>query len=349
MPQHRMSTQNSLPPESLYRTHEALGQSEAFLDLQEKLSRVAPVDRPVLLLGERGTGKELAAARIHFLSGRWKGPYIALNCSALAPTLMESELFGHEKGAFTGADRRRTGRFETAHRGTLFLDEIGNMPLEVQEKTLRLVEYGSFERVGSSRSIEVDVRIVAATNSDLIQQTKEGYFKADLLDRLTFEVVFLPPLRERAEDIPLLANHFASRMAFEMERQDTPVFAPETMTLLENYPWPGNIRELKNVVERAVYRTDDTVIRKITFSPFEKFHMGGALPATLDAPVDPKDHPMDKLLKMPLQDAVRELKVRMLNHALSKARHNQRKAADTLGLTYHQFRGLYRSFKNDIR
>jgi len=202
--------------------------------------------------------------------------------------------------------------------------------------------------VGSSRSIEVDVRIVAATNADLVQQTEEGYFKADLLDRLSFEVVFLPPLRERAEDIPLLANHFASRMAFEMERRDTPVFAPETMALLEKYPWPGNIRELKNVVERAVYRTDETVIRKIIFNPFSEFHMGGAPPATSEAPVDPKEHPMDKLLNMPFQDAVRELKVRMLNSALSKARHNQRKTADSLGLTYHQFRGLYRSLKNDI-
>ena len=334
-------------PESLSRPHDALGQSEPFLNLQEQLSRVAPVDRPVLLLGERGTGKELAAARIHFLSGRWKNPLVALNCSALAPSLIESELFGYEKGAFTGAERQRTGRFEAAHEGTLFLDEIGNMPLEVQEKTLRLVEYGTFERVGSAKNIEVDVRLVAATNVNLVKRAREGHFKADLLDRLSFEVIFLPPLRERTEDIPLLANHFASRMAFEMERPDTPIFAPETAALLEHYPWPGNIRELKNVVERAVYRTDDVIIKEIVFDPFENFH------TMEDLPKDPKPsvHPQvqvteDDLLNMSLKDAVRELKVRMMNRALLSARHNQKKAAHILGLTYHQFRGLYRTLKS---
>ena len=351
MNRYETSSRKPVSPESVSRSHDALGQSEPFLNLQEQLSRVAPIDRPVLLLGERGTGKELAAARIHFLSGRWKGPYIALNCSALAPSLIESELFGYEKGAFTGAERRRTGRFESAHGGTLFLDEIGNMPLEVQEKTLRLVEYGTFERVGSSRSIEVDVRLVAATNMNLAKRTREGHFKADLLDRLSFEVVFLPPLRERIEDISLLANHFASRMAFEIERPETPIFAPETMALLENYPWPGNIRELKNVVERAVYRTDAVIIREIAFDPFEGFHMRENLP---DIPknllVDPKIPVMDDdLLNKSLKDAVRELKVRMMSRALSSARHNQKKAAHILGLTYHQFRGLYRTLEDDIK
>ncbi len=349
MNRYKTSSQKPVSLESVSSPHEALGQSEPFLNLQEQLSRVAPIDRPVLLLGERGTGKELAASRIHFLSKRWKGPLVALNCSALAPSLIESELFGYEKGAFTGAERRRTGRFEAAHEGTLFLDEIGNMPLEVQEKTLRLVEYGTFERVGSSRSIEVDVRLVAATNVDLVKRTREGDFKADLLDRLSFEVVFLPPLRERAEDISLLANHFASRMAFEMDRSETPVFAPETLALLENYPWPGNIRELKNVVERAVYRTDDTVIREIVFDPFEKFHMSGNLPHTPKPSVDPPPPITDALFKMPLQDAVREFKVRMLKRALLSARNNQKKAADILGLTYHQFRGLYRTLKDHIQ
>jgi psp operon transcriptional activator len=342
------SSQKPVSPESLSRPQDALGQSEAFLNLQEQLSRVAPIDRPVLLLGERGTGKELAAARIHFLSKRWKGPLVALNCSALAPSLIESELFGYEKGAFTGAERRRTGRFEAAHGGTLFLDEIGNMPLEVQEKTLRLVEYGTFERVGSSESIEADVRLVAATNADLVERTREGRFKADLLDRLSFEVVFLPPLRERAEDIPLLANHFAARMAFEMERHETPVFAPETLGSLESYSWPGNIRELKNVVERAVYRTDDPVIRDIVFDPFEEFPVkGDSANAPMPSP-HLKTSVVNELLKMPLQEAVLELKVRMLNRALRMARHNQKEAAERLGLTYHQFRGLYRSMKDRI-
>ena len=340
--------QNPASPESLSRSHDALGQSESFLNLQEQLSRVAPIDRPVLLLGERGTGKELAAARIHFLSKRWKGPLVALNCSALAPALIESELFGYEKGAFTGAERRRAGRFEAAHEGTLFLDEIGNMPLEVQEKTLRLVEYGTFERVGSAKSVEADVRLVAATNADLAKRAKEGKFKTDLLDRLSFEVIFLPPLRERVEDIPLLANHFASRMAFEMERTETPFFTPQALELLENYPWPGNIRELKNVVERAVYRSDDAEINEIVFDPFMNLQMRGDETDASNAAPDPDVSAMDALNRMPLQEAVRELKIRMLNRALKNARHNQKKAAEILGLTYHQFRGLYRTLKDQI-
>ena len=192
---------------------EALGRSEAFLDFQARLSRVAAIDRPVLLVGERGTGKELAARRLHYLSLRWDHPLVALNCAALAPSLIESELFGHEAGAFTGAQQRRAGRFEAADTGTLFLDEIGSIPLQVQEKILRVVEYGTFERVGSADVVEVDARIVGATNADLRALVCEGRFKQDLLDRLSFEVLHVPPLRERAEDLLLLANHFAAHMA----------------------------------------------------------------------------------------------------------------------------------------
>jgi len=170
---------------------EAFGQSEAFLEFQERLSRVAKVDRPVLILGERGSGKELAARRLHNLSPRWQGPLVALNCAALSPTLIEAELFGHEEGAFTGAFRKRLGRFEQADGGTLFLDEIGNIPMETQEKILRAVEYGTFERVGSSQPVEVDVRIVGATNADLLAMSERGRFKKDLLDRLSFEVLYL--------------------------------------------------------------------------------------------------------------------------------------------------------------
>jgi psp operon transcriptional activator len=224
---------------------EALGQSEAFLEFQESLSRVAPINRPVLLIGERGTGKELAATRLHFLSKRWQDPLVALNCSVLTPSLIESELFGYEKGAFTGAEHRRTGRFETADGGTFFLDEIGNIPMEVQEKILRVVEYGTFERVGSSESLEVDVRIIAATNADLMSLAAEGTFKQDLLDRLSFEVLFLPALRERKGDILLLANHFAVRMAFELGREEIPRLSDEAISALEGHSWPGNIRELK--------------------------------------------------------------------------------------------------------
>lgn len=250
---------------SLAASREAMGQSEKFLEFQERLSRVAPVERPVLLIGERGTGKELAASRLHFLSRRWEGPFVTLNCSTLSPTLIESELFGHEKGAFTGAEGRRKGRFEAADGGSLFLDEIGSIPLEAQEKILRVVEYGSFERVGSSLSVEVDVRIIGATNADLGALAERGDFKPDLLDRLSFEVLFLPPLRERDEDIMLLAGHFANRMAFELGREALPAFAPSAVSALEEYEWRGNVRELKNVVERAVILRRGPAIRPSQF------------------------------------------------------------------------------------
>ncbi|MBW2123028.1 MAG: phage shock protein operon transcriptional activator [Deltaproteobacteria bacterium] len=327
---------------------EALGHSEKFLAFQESLSRVAPIDRPVLLIGERGSGKELAAARIHFLSRRWDGPLVALNCSALSSTLIESELFGYEKGAFTGAEKRRTGRFEAASGGTLFLDEIGNIPLEVQEKILRVVEYGVFERVGSSESVEVDVRIVAATNADLASRAKDGTFKQDLLDRLSFEVLVLPPLRERKEDILLLANHFAARMAFEIGRDEIPEFSDEAIAGLEAYTWPGNVRELKNVTERAVYRSDSKTITDIVFDPFHAYHHEPA--GQVEAPSQiPDKASMESLFEKPFKEAVRELEIRLLEKALEEAKFNQRIAARRLGLTYHQFRGLYRKHHKEIK
>jgi psp operon transcriptional activator len=327
---------------------EALGQSEVFLEFQERLSKVAPIDRPVLLIGERGTGKELAASRLHFLSKRWKGPLVALNCSALTPSLIESELFGYEKGAFTGAEHRRTGRFEAANRGTLLLDEIGNIPMEVQEKILRVVEYGTFERVGSSQSIEADVRIIAATNADLMVLATEGRFKQDLLDRLSFEVLFLPPLRERKEDILLLANHFAARMAFELRREEIPQFSDESISALETYAWPGNVRELKNVVERAVYRSDSPFITEIVFDPFRFTPEEHGLPDEAGFLVETDTPSIGDLMNKPLRAAVHELEVLLLKKALKETRFNQRKAARILGLTYDQFRGLYRKFRKEL-
>jgi psp operon transcriptional activator len=327
---------------------EAIGQSEAFLEFQERLSRVAPVNRPVLLIGERGTGKELAASRLHFLSQRWKGPLVALNCSALTPSLIESELFGYERGAFTGAERKRTGRFEAADSGTLFLDEIGTIPIEVQEKILRVVEYGSFERVGSSESIEVDVRIIAATNSNLVELAAEGKFKQDLLDRLSFDVLFVPPLKERKEDILLLANHFAARMAFELGREEIPQFSEETIRALERYPWPGNVRELKNVVERAVYRSDSYLITDIIFDPFFSPHQDYQTPIRAPLPVKPDSLSLEELINKPLNEAVRHVEIYFVKRAIRDARYNQRKAAERLGLTYHQFRGLYRKYREEI-
>ena len=327
---------------------EALGQSEVFLEFQERLSQVAPVNRPVLLLGERGTGKELAANRLHYLSKRWQGAFLTLNCSALSPALIESELFGYEKGAFTGATQRRIGRFEAADGGTLFLDEIGNIPMEVQEKILRVVEYNSFERVGSSERIDVEVRIIAATNADVKSLAVNNKFKPDLLDRLSFEVLVLPPLRERGEDILLLANYFAGRMAVELGRQEMPQFSPEAVRALEGHHWPGNVRELKNVVERAVYRSDSVLVGEIVFDPFSSPY--GTRPPELEQVEVSEKMPSPELADLtakPLKEAVWELKASMLENALKKAKFNQKTAAQILGLTYHQFRGLYRQYKEN--
>ena len=341
------------------RIPEPLGQSDAFLEFQQRLARVAGVDRPVLLVGERGSGKELAATRLHFLSKRWDAALLALNCAALSPTLIESELFGHEEGAFTGAGRRRAGRFEAASGGTLFLDEIASIPMQAQEKILRAVEYGTFERVGGSEVVQVDVRLIGATNVDLLTLSEEGQFKRDLLDRLSFEVLFLPPLREREGDIALLANHFAARMAQELERGQVPEFTEEAVAVLEGYSWPGNVRELKNVVERAVYRSDSEVISadEIVFDPF-RYPFGDGLER---APAEPAEErgtetcepaapapPRSIDLEHPLSEAVRTLEVGYLREAMARAKHNQRNAAQLLGLTYHQFRGLLRKHRDQI-
>jgi psp operon transcriptional activator len=331
--------------------HEAIGQSDSFLAFQERLSKVAQVNRPVLLMGERGTGKELAAQRLHFLSRRWEGPFLALNCSALSSTLLESELFGHEAGAFTGAGSRRQGRFETASGGTLFLDEIGNIPLETQAKILRVVEYGSFERVGSSQSIEVDVRIVGATNANLKSLADSGRFLTDLLDRLSFEVLVLPPLRDRLEDIAILSNHFAARMGFELGWDQIPEVTEEAMKMMERYEWPGNVRELKNVIERAVYRSDDYVITKeeLEFDPFRAYLASHSAPgeaAMEEGPAPPtgRNAPAYSLATS-FQDQLKQLEAGLVETALEESKFNQKKAAELLGLTYHQFRGLYRKYQ----
>ena len=338
--------QNRFSGKTTVGATDALGQSETFLEFQERLSRVAPIDRPVLILGERGTGKELAASRLHFLSNRWQGTFVALNCAALASSLIESELFGYEKGAFTGAEQRRPGRFETADNGTLFLDEIGNIPLEVQEKILRVVEYNSFERVGGSQSVEVDVRIIAATNVDLKSLAARNQFKQDLLDRLSFEVLFLPPLRERQDDIMLLAHHFAGRMAVELGWDEIPRFSSEAVDAMQSYPWPGNVRELKNVVERAVYRADALIVADIVFDPFQSpFQPDIAEPPVEAEKQAPQIAAIPDKVDRSLKEAVWELKVSMLESALKKSEYNQKKAAKRLGLTYHQFRGLYRQYQ----
>ncbi len=327
---------------------EALGESEAFINFQERLSRVAQVDRPVLIVGERGTGKELAVSRLHYLSKRWQGPLVALNCAALAPSVLESELFGHEAGSFTGASKRRLGRFEAADNGTLFLDEIGLIPITIQEKILRVVEYGQFERVGGSHPVRVDVRIIGATNANLPKLAEEGKFKRDLLDRLSFEVLFLPPLRHRKDDIELLARHFAARMSLELGWREVPDFTDGATEALYRHAWPGNIRELKNVVERAVYASGGGDIESVNFDPFDcpyedidcNSPEGSSLASRLNGPSAefvPGERSLD--------EAVRELEITALRSALEASKYHQGEAAKLLGLSYHQFRGLFRKHK----
>ncbi len=324
-------------------TQQPLGESEVFLDFQSKLSRAATVNRSVLLVGERGSGKEIAARRLHFLSQRWQKNLVTVNCAALPPSLIETELFGYEQGAFTGAQKTRKGRFEEAEGGTLFLDEIGLIPLEVQEKILRVVEYGTYERVGSSVTHEVDVRIIGATNADLPTLCEQGKFKEDLLDRLSFEVLFLPPLRERGDDIVLLASYFASKMALECNHKEMPSFSDSVVDSLLTYPWPGNVRELKNVIERAVYRSDTALIDTLEFNPFENPFV--VVKAESQRPQAQTGGPLDL---SHFSEARIELDLSYLQQALEKAEGNQKEAAKLLGLTYDQLRGLYRKYQDQL-
>ncbi|MDB5694733.1 MAG: phage shock protein operon transcriptional activator [Sphingomonas bacterium] len=322
------------------RTTQFIGQSGAFLDCLELASRAAALDRPVLVIGERGTGKELVAERLHRLSPRWDQPLVIMNCAALPETLIEAELFGHEAGAFTGATKARVGRFEEADGGTLFLDELGTLSMQAQDRLLRAVEYGEITRIGSSRPMRVDVRIVAATNEHLPDRVEAGTFRADLLDRLSFEVVTLPPLRARAGDIPVLADHFGRRMAAEIGRKRWGGFGPLATEQLANHDWPGNVRELRNVVERAVYRWDaDGPIDAIELDPFASPHrprtvVRGEPPAPSAAPSEPE--PAD------FKTAVNGYERQLLTRALAANRYNQRTTADALGLTYDQLRHALR-------
>ena len=228
-----------------------IGRSPAMQEMFATLAMVAPTDATVLITGESGTGKELVATALHHNSPRKNGPFIKLNCAALNDSLLESELFGHEAGAFTGATGRRKGRFELAHRGTLFLDEIGDMSLSTQAKVLRVLQDGEFERLGGSETVQTDVRLLAATHKDLQAMILDGTFRQDLFFRLSVVPLHLPALRERITDIPELANFFLARYA-KKNRKDLKGFHPEALNLLMRYPWPGNIRELENSIERAV-------------------------------------------------------------------------------------------------
>lgn len=318
-----------------------IGNSAALADALDHLSRLAAINRPILVLGERGTGKELAAERLHFLSPRWDEPLLRVNCAAMAESLLESELFGHEPGAFTGATRSHQGRFERADGGTLFLDELATMSLRLQEKLLRLVEYGEFERVGGQKTLQVDVRVVAATNADLKQLAAQGSFREDLLDRLSFDVVHLPPLRHRGDDLQELAQHFAIAMSAELGWELFPGFTDRAMRALLDHSWPGNVRELKNTVERSLYRwgTPDEPVDEVVIDPFR-------------SPFDDSQHPPTE--KTPTVDTnvdapggnfhqhIEHVEKRLLQNALQSHDNNQRHTAAALGLSYDQLRGLVR-------
>ena len=319
-----------------------LGESNNFLEVLEQVSRLAPLNKPVLVIGERGTGKELIASRLHYLSDRWQGPFISLNCAALNENLLDSELFGHEAGAFTGAQKRHLGRFERADGGTLFLDELATAPMLVQEKLLRVIEYGHLERVGGSQPLQVSVRLVCATNADLPLLAEQGQFRADLLDRLAFDVVQLPPLRERRSDILVMAEHFAIQMCRELGLAYFPGFSASARQMLLEYGWPGNVRELKNVVERSVYRHSepDEELNTIIINPFQSRR----------PPASPVDTATDTAPSLPL-DLRRwqnQQEKKLLEKSLQQARFNQRRAAELLGVTYHQLRAMMKKHNVEI-
>ncbi|MEG3085877.1 phage shock protein operon transcriptional activator [Sphingomonas sp. PB4P5] len=326
------------------RTTQVIGQSNAFLDVLERASRAAALDRPVLVIGERGTGKELVAERLHRLSPRWDQPLVVMNCAALPETLIEAELFGHEAGAFTGATKARVGRFEEAHGGTLFLDELGTLSMGAQERLLRAVEYGEITRIGSSRPLRVDVRIVAATNEHLPAKVERHQFRADLLDRLSFEVVTLPPLRARPGDVMVLADHFGRRMAAELGRDAWDGFGPQAIDALVDYQWPGNVRELRNVVERAVYRWEHVgPIEHIEFDPFHSPYQPASVAApaptaSAAAAADIMAAPVAATDTGDFKTRIARFECELLEKALAENRFNQRSTAEALGLSYDQLR-----------
>ncbi|MGB5580928.1 MAG: phage shock protein operon transcriptional activator [Woeseia sp.] len=329
------------------RSQPIIGEAPVFLEMLEHVSRAAPLSKPVLVIGERGTGKELIASRLHFLSQRWEQPLVKVNCAALTESILESELFGHEAGAFTGAAKMHYGHFERADEGTLVLDELATISLRMQEKILRVIEYGELQRVGGSATINVNVRIVGSTNADLRALVADGRFRDDLLDRLAFDVITVPPLRERTEDILPLAYAFAVAMVSELKQSYFPGFTARASSMLLRHDWPGNVRELKNAIERSVYRTADLQqpINDIAFDPFDSPYRPREKSAAVKASRKPAASAAPALLPANLEEAMAETERKLLQEALQKARFNQKVAADMLGLSYHQLRGRIRKHK----
>jgi DNA-binding NtrC family response regulator len=306
-----------------------IGDDPKLRHVTQQLHRAAGTDTTVLLEGESGTGKELFARCLHALSPRADGPFVAINCAAIPDTLLETELFGHEKGAFTGATARKPGRFEVAHRGTLFLDEIGELPLGLQAKILRALEERSFERVGGTQTLHVDVRVVAATNRQLKQSVALRLFREDLYFRLSVFPITVPPLRERADDIPVLATHFVERFCRDLNKPTLP-FSLAALEELKTYPWPGNVRELQNCIERAVILCDADSIQPRHLS------LSTALqPFTRAEPATPWDQiDLSGSLRDVLARVTAEVEKRKVEQAVRDSGDNRQRAADILQISY---------------
>ncbi len=316
--------QNMLLQEAFSQRYRIIGDSPQIEEVMERITKVAQIPRPVMITGERGTGKELVARAIHTSAGDPSRPMIILNCAAFPADLLESELFGHEKGSFTGANNLSHGKFELASGGTLFLDEIGSMSLPFQQKILRVVEYGTFTRVGGSDEIRVNTRIITATNVDLEKSMVDGNFLRDLYDRLSFEVISVPPLRKRKEDIPILARHFLNQFLHEIPSLRARRFSQRALSILQEYAFPGNVRELKNIAERAAYNASSGEItaedlgllsREQTEVPGNTFY-----------------------------EKVEAFKERLIRDALTATGGNQAQAARAVGLSYHQYRYFLRKY-----
>jgi two-component system nitrogen regulation response regulator GlnG len=323
----------------LPRTGEALvGRCQAMQEVYKAIGRVASQTVTVLIRGESGSGKELVARAIYHHSGRSQGPFLAVNCAAIPETLLESELFGHEKGAFTGADRRRVGKFEQCAGGTLFLDEIGDMPLALQSKILRVLQDQRFEPVGGNQTIQADVRILAATNRDLEKMVARGRFRSDLYFRLNVYTITIPPLRSRREDLPILINHFLSTANRELGRQVRGI-APEAMDLLERHTWPGNVRELQSVLKQAVLQTTGPVLL-VDFLP-ESVRQAGRMAPHTPSPQTSASVDWDRLVDEHLgkhtgelyDEAIAITEREIITRVLGRVAGNQVQAAKALGIT----------------
>jgi len=312
----------------VHDTFDIISKSRILSNVLKKAEAFAPVPRPLVIRGERGTGKELLAHFIHGKSGFARGPFVAVNCAVFNDELLASELFGHEKGAFTGATSQRSGCLEKARSGTLFFDEVGNMSLRFQESLLRVLETRKFERLGGRGTLTSDARFIFATNADLESMMRIGEFRKDLYDRIAFETLILPPLRQRREDIPILVAHFSSMLTREIPNFEPRRFSAEAVRQMMHYYWPGNIRELKNVVERLLLQPGDGIV------------LTSDLPLEITAAA-----PAGKNFN----EKVEAFKKHLVLSAWLDSGKNQKKAADILGVSYDQFRHYYRKYGlNDL-